>query len=101
MSTEHSKDAEDIDVAYVAHLARLALTEEETATFQAQLHDILGHVRQLSELDVEGIEPMAHVVPVENVLRADEVKDSLPREEAMGNAPDQRGGQFLVPRIIE
>jgi len=101
MSDLRSNSTDRMDVAYVANLARVSLTEKERALFQAQLDGILDYVRQLSELDVGGIEPTAHAVPVQNVLRTDEARPSLDREIAMNNAPDQKAGQFLVPRIIE
>ncbi len=92
---------EHIDVGYVAHLARLELSDEETASFQSQLDNILGHVKELGALDVEGIEPTAHAIPVLNVLRADEPRPCLDHDTAMANAPEEKQGQFLVPRIIE
>ena len=90
-----------MDVRYLAHLARLHLTDEEINRFQAQLGQILDYVRELSALPVEGVEPTAHAFPVHNVFRADEVKPGLEHDEAMANAPSERQGQFIVPRIIE
>lgn len=96
------KDAtERIDVAYVAYLARLKLSEEETGLFQSQLEDIVGYVNKVRELDVSGVQPTAHGIPVENVLRKDEPGESLPREVALKNAPAQRDNQFLVSKIVE
>jgi aspartyl-tRNA(Asn)/glutamyl-tRNA(Gln) amidotransferase subunit C len=91
----------DIDVKYVAHLARIALTPEEEQKFGAQLGNILGYVEKLKELDVSNVEPMAHAVPLVNVTRPDEVRPSLPHEEAMRNAPAQANGLFIVPKIVE
>lgn len=93
--------ATDFDVKYVAHLARIALTPEEEQKLGAQLGQILGYVEKLKELDVTGIEPTAHAVPLVDVTRPDEVSPSLPHEEAMRNAPGQANGLFIVPKIVE
>ena len=66
-----------------------------------QLGDILGYIKQLEELDVTDVEPMAHAVPLANVLRADEVRPSIPQEAALANAPKQANGLFIVPKIVE
>ena len=91
----------EIDVKYVAHLARIALTPEEEKKIGAQLGNILGYIEKLRELDVTNVEPTAHAVPLVNVTRADEVRPSLPHDEAMRNAPRQSGGLFMVPKIVE
>jgi aspartyl-tRNA(Asn)/glutamyl-tRNA(Gln) amidotransferase subunit C len=91
----------EIDVKYVAHLARLALTPEEEKQLGAQLGSILGYIEKLRELDVSGVEPTAHAVPMVNVTRADEIRPSLPHEEALRNAPRQANGLFIVPKIVE
>lgn len=91
----------DLDVKYVAHLARLELTPEEESTFGAQLGHVLEYVEQLKGLDVNGVEPTAHPIPLENVTRPDEVQTSLSNEEALRNAPAQAGGLFVVPKIVE
>ena len=101
MSKSYSQSADQIDVRYVAHLARLHLTDEEAAQFQGQLEEILQHVRKLSALNVDGVEPTAHAMPVQNVFRKDETKPCMDHEKAMANAPSARGGQFVVPKIIE
>ncbi len=93
--------ATDIDVKYVAHLARIGLTPDEEATMSARLAGILGHIEKLKELDVTGVEPTAHAVPMVNVLRPDVVCPSLPHEAALANAPAQANGLFLVPKIVE
>ncbi|RYM05163.1 Asp-tRNA(Asn)/Glu-tRNA(Gln) amidotransferase subunit GatC [Sporolactobacillus sp. THM7-7] len=95
-----SRITED-QVKYVAHLARLSFDEEEIKTFTTQLDDIIGFAEQLNELDTEGIEPTTHVLDMYNVMRDDVVEPSLPREEALKNAPDQEDGQFKVPLIME
>jgi len=91
----------EIDVKYVAHLARLALTPEEEKSLGAQLGSILGYIEKLRELDVSGVEPTAHAVPMVNVTRADEIRPSLPQAAALHNAPRQAGGLFIVPKIVE
>ena len=93
--------AKDFDVKYVAHLARLSLSAEEEAKFGAQLANILGYIEKLEELDVSQIEATAHAVPLINVVRADEVRPSLPNEEALKNAPAKANGLFMVPKIVE
>ena len=91
----------DFDIRYVANLARIALSPEEEAKFGIQLGEILGYVQKLEELDVDGVEPMAHAVPLANVLRTDEVQPSIPQEAALANAPKQANGLFVVPKIVE
>jgi aspartyl-tRNA(Asn)/glutamyl-tRNA(Gln) amidotransferase subunit C len=93
--------AGDFDVKYVAHLARIALTPDEQEKFGAQLSNILGYIEKLNQLNVDGIEPMAHPVPLVNVFRPDEVRPSLPNAEALGNAPSSANGLFMVPKIVE
>jgi aspartyl-tRNA(Asn)/glutamyl-tRNA(Gln) amidotransferase subunit C len=91
----------EFDVKYAAHLARLALTPDEEKKLGVQLGNILGYIEKLRELDVAGVEPTAHAVPMVNVTRADEVRPSLPHEEALRNAPQKAGGLFVVPKIVE
>ena len=93
--------ATDIDVKYVAHLARIGLTPEEEQKLAAHLGGILGYIEKLKELDVTNVEPTAHAVPMVNVMRADEVRPSLSHEAAMANAPAKANGLFLVPKIVE
>ena len=93
--------AAEIDVKYVAHLARIALTPEEEKKLAAQLGGILGYIEKLKELDVAGVEPTAHAVPMVNITRTDEIRPSLPHNEAMRNAPKQANGLFIVPKIVE
>lgn len=93
--------AVEIDVKYVAHLARISLTPDEETKLAAQLGGILGYIEKLKELDITGVEPTAHAVPLVNVTRADEVRPSLSHEDALRNAPAQAGGLFIVPKIVE
>lgn len=90
-----------IDIQYVAHLARLALTPEEESKLAVQLDSILEYVEKLRGVNIDGVEPTAHAAPRVNVLRADEVRPSFSQEEALRNAPAQANGLFLVPRIVE
>jgi len=101
MTAPENKAADSIDVRYVAHLARMHLADDEVARLQRQLEQIVGYVRQLNELDVAGIEPTAHAIPVQNVFRADEVRPGLAHGTVMANAPQARDGLFIVPKIIE
>ncbi len=88
-------------VEHVAHLARLSLNEQEIETYTAQLDKIIDFAEQLNELDTEGVEPTTHVLEMSNVLREDEVRESLSREDALKNAPDQQNGQVRVPAVLE
>jgi aspartyl-tRNA(Asn)/glutamyl-tRNA(Gln) amidotransferase subunit C len=90
-----------MDIKYVAHLARIALTPEEEEKLGGQLKNILGYIEKLNQLDVSNVEPTAHAVPLVNVTRLDEVHPSLPSEEALRNAPAKANGLFLVPKIVE
>lgn len=91
----------ELDIQYVAHLARVALTPEEEAQLGAQLGTVLEYFNQLKQLDVEGLEATAHAIPLTNVTRPDAVQPSLPVETALGNAPLQANGLFIVPKIVE
>ena len=93
--------AVEIDVKYVAHLARLSLTPDEEQKISAQLGNILGYIEKLKEVDVSGVEPTAHAFPLVNVTRPDEVRPSLSNEDALRNAPAKANGLFMVPKIVE
>jgi aspartyl-tRNA(Asn)/glutamyl-tRNA(Gln) amidotransferase subunit C len=84
-------------VVHVARLARLELGEEELERMAGELSAILEHVERISSLDLDGVEPTSHVVALENVLRPDEPRPSLPRERALEPAPDPADGAFRVP----
>jgi aspartyl-tRNA(Asn)/glutamyl-tRNA(Gln) amidotransferase subunit C len=84
-------------VLHVARLARLRLSDEELERMPAELSKILEHVELMNELDLEGVEPTSHVVELQNVLREDEPRPSLPREKALQGAPDVANGGFRVP----
>lgn len=89
------------DVQHVAKLARLNLSEEEETQLTEQLNAILQYAEKLNELDTDEIEPTTHVLHVSNVMREDEVRESLPIEKVMLNAPDEEDGQIKVPAILE
>jgi len=90
-----------MDIKYVAHLARIALAPDEEAKLGAQLGNILSYIDKLNELDVSGVEPTAHAVPLVNVTRADKTRPSLPNDAALANAPAKANGLFMVPKIVE
>ncbi len=87
-------------VRHIAALARLALTDDECRRYAAQLEAILDYVEQLTEVNVDGVEPTAHPLPLRNVYAADEPRETLPREAALANAPAQTDGFFRVPKVI-
>jgi aspartyl-tRNA(Asn)/glutamyl-tRNA(Gln) amidotransferase subunit C len=89
------------DISYVAHLARMHLTDAEKQKISAQLKDILAYVAKLNELDVSKVEPTAHATPLSNVLRKDEVRPSIDRDKVLKNAPEQARDLFIVPKIVE
>lgn len=84
-------------VLHVAKLARLRLSEEEVERMVGELSGILGHVDRIGNLELEGVEPTSHVVALENVLRADEPRPSLPRDVALSQAPEPQDGAFRAP----
>ena len=88
------------DVKKVAKLARLAIDEEHLRTFTPQLEAILDYVDQIRSVDVAGVEPMAHALPLANVLREDVVGPALPIEQVLQNAPATDGRFFKVPKVI-
>ena len=92
----------EIDIDYVANLARLELSNEEKKKLGAQLNDILGYFEKLNTVDVEDVEPMAHAHPVFNVWReGDESGETYSPEVLMQMAPEQRENQIVVPKVVE
>ena len=91
----------DLDITYIANLARIELPPEELIKLDQQLPQILEYVAKLNSVDVANVEPTAHPFPMNNVTRADEVRPSLPNEVALANAPAQANGLFVVPKIVE
>ncbi len=88
------------DVEHVAHLARLGLTEDELGRLEGQLNHILDQYAVLAELDTDHISPTAQTIELQNILREDEVRSSLPAEDVLGLAPEQNGPYFVVPPIL-
>jgi aspartyl-tRNA(Asn)/glutamyl-tRNA(Gln) amidotransferase subunit C len=84
-------------VLHVARLARLRLSADEVEKMSGELSGILDHIEKIGELDLDDVEPTSHVIQVENVLRADEPRPSLPRERALEQAPEPAAGGFGVP----
>jgi aspartyl-tRNA(Asn)/glutamyl-tRNA(Gln) amidotransferase subunit C len=91
----------DLDVAYVAQLARLNLSAEETKLFQKQLGDVLNYAEKLKEVDVTGVLASAHAVPMFNVFREDDPRDWFTAEEALANAPRKVDHLFVVTKVVE
>jgi len=94
--TDISKD----QVRHVAHLARLAITDEDVDTMTKQLGDIIHYAELLNELDTTGVEPTTHVLDLKNVMRKDEPRKWIEREDALNNAPEHQNNQFKVPSIL-
>jgi aspartyl-tRNA(Asn)/glutamyl-tRNA(Gln) amidotransferase subunit C len=93
--------AADLDIDYVAKLARLELSEQEKTVYAAQLSDIITYFQKLSEVDTQGVEPTAHANPIFDVLREDNPGQAFDQETALANAPKSAEGQIVVPRVIE
>ena len=94
-------ETSDLDVAYVARLARLNVTHAETELFQKQLGDVLKYADKLRGLNVSHVEAAAHAVPIFNVFRDDEARDRFTAEEALSNAPSQVNDLFIVTKVVE
>ncbi|PKM51849.1 MAG: Asp-tRNA(Asn)/Glu-tRNA(Gln) amidotransferase GatCAB subunit C [Firmicutes bacterium HGW-Firmicutes-7] len=88
-------------VTHVANLARLNLTEDEKELMTKDMASIITFVDQMNKLDITGVDPTAHIIPINNVFREDEVKPSMDREQLLSNAPSQERGCFNVPKIVE
>lgn len=91
----------DLNIDYLAKLARLALTGAEQEKFSRQLGEILHYVEKLKQVDVTGVEPMAHASPVFNVWQEDVARPGLTVEQALRNAPAQRQHMIVVPKVVE
>lgn len=89
------------DVEKVAGLARLGLTPAEKKKLEGQLNDILVYMEKLDELETSDVKPLAHILPIKNVLRQDKVRDGLSQAEALADAPEKKDGFFQVPPVIE
>ncbi len=91
----------DIDIAHVARLARLGLSDAELSHYQAQLAVILDHAARVQEIDTEDVKPTAHPLSMVNAFRRDEVRPSLDRTEVLEQAPEHEDGYFRVPPHLE
>lgn len=89
------------EVAHIAELAKLGLTEEEMDRFSEQLSTILEYAEKIQELDTAAIPPTASVLDVQNVMRSDEPRPSMPREDVLANAPDAEASQFKVKAVLD
>ncbi len=89
------------EVEYVAHLARLEITDAEKEKFTAQLNDILLYIDKLNELDTGDVEPISHAISITNSFREDKISNSIGTRDALANAPDARGEFFRVPKVID
>jgi len=89
------------DVKYIASLSRIHLKEEEMATLRKDLEDILHYIEKLKKLDVSGVEPTTHPLPLKNVYREDRKQNGLSQEEALSMAVERKNGFFKVPKVIE
>jgi aspartyl-tRNA(Asn)/glutamyl-tRNA(Gln) amidotransferase subunit C len=89
------------NVKHVAHLARLAITDQEAEKFQKQLDAIVTFAEQLNELDTTGVKPTTHVLDMKNIMREDVPEKGLPVEEVLKNAPDHKDNQIRVPAVLE
>ena len=88
------------EVEYVANLARIQVSEAEKNQLSSQLSSILTYMQELNQVDIEGVSPMASVLSQANVLREDEVRESVTQDKAIANAPTAKDGMFQVPKII-
>lgn len=88
-------------VKYVAHLARIDLKPKELEKLSRQLHDILDFIDKLKKLDISQIKPTSHILALNNVLREDVLRQSLPGQKALEHAPQKEGNFFGVPKVIE
>ena len=91
----------DLDVAYVARLARINLTEDEASAFQKQLNDVLNYVEKLRQAEVSEVAATAHALPIFNVFREDAASEWFTAEQALSNAPRKANGLFVVPKVVE
>jgi len=96
-----SEKLDEAQVRKVAKLSRLKLSDQDIARYATQLTSILDYVAQLSAVNIEGVTPMAHPLPLHNVLREDVVRPALPLEAVLANAPGRDGPYFTVPKVLD
>jgi len=89
------------DVLQIASLAKLHLSEEEIDSMRIQLARILDHFRAIEKVDTSSVPPMKHILGNQNVFRADDVRESIPQDAALKNAPEARDGFFVVPKVLD
>lgn len=89
------------EIKKIAFLSRLEVSDDKMASVEKELSDILSYVAELNELELDGVEPMAHAVPLQNVFREDVDTPSLDHDLALSNAPEQEDGYFKVPRVVQ
>ncbi|MFQ5806343.1 MAG: Asp-tRNA(Asn)/Glu-tRNA(Gln) amidotransferase subunit GatC [Phycisphaerae bacterium] len=92
---------DEAEVRRVAKLSRLSLSDEEIRLFAGQLANILAYMQQIESLNTEGVEPLAHALPVTNVLREDESREGFTNEQALANAPETERDCFRVPAVLD
>lgn len=97
---EEKKLITTADAEHIARLAHLSFNQEELADCVDKLGQILDYMQELNKIDVSGVPPTTHVLPLTNVFREDQVRPGLLREQALANAPQREGGSFKVPQII-
>jgi len=90
-----------VDVEYIANLARMRLDAKEVKKFSGQMGDIISYIEKLNECDTSGTGPTTHPLPLANVFREDKVKESLPIDKVLANAPSRKESFFKVPKVIE
>jgi len=90
-----------IDINHIAHLARVNLAKDEIKNFEGQFRDILKYMEKLNKVDITKVSPTSHILPVKNVFREDQVRESLPPEKALSNAPQKKDNLFKVPKVVE
>ncbi|HLS60536.1 MAG TPA: Asp-tRNA(Asn)/Glu-tRNA(Gln) amidotransferase subunit GatC [Virgibacillus sp.] len=89
------------EVENIADLVRIAVSDKEVESYTAHLNTVIEYADKLSELNTDDVEPTKHGIVLENVLRTDEVTQSITQEEALRNAPDKQDGHFKVPSVME
>lgn len=101
MAADTTEKLDEAQVRHVAKLARLKLTDDDANRYASQLTAILGYVAQLKSVNVDGVDPMSHPLPLKNVLREDVVLPSLTTEQVLANAPEKDGPYFAVPKVLD
>ncbi len=89
------------EVKHIAMLARISLTDQEIQKLSSQLSAVVEYIGKLKEIDTKDVEPTSHVIPINNVFRDDNIRQSLSPQEMLKNAPDSNEGFFIVPKIID